>query len=270
MNQDQVKEKLLELKSDVEEFSLIFSGKTSKKVNGCYHPTEREIIIHNKNFTDDNSLIYTGIHEFAHHIHFTHSAIPISTKAHTNEFWNTFHHLLFLAEEKGIYVNIFEQNDEFNELTKEIKNNYLVKNGTLVKDLGRLLLKAVELCAKYKIRFEDYVDRGLLLNRNTAKTMMKMFSMDVNPALGYDNMRIATTIKDPEERRNVEEAFIAGETPDMVKAKFQQNNKKKEKDKIDLLQDERKRIERTMKSLSDRLKKVNDLIEEMEVNKNLD
>ena len=46
MNQTQVKELLLQLKEDVEEFSVIFSGKKSKKVDGLYKPDSREIIIH--------------------------------------------------------------------------------------------------------------------------------------------------------------------------------------------------------------------------------
>ena len=50
MNQDQVKEKLLEIESDVQDFKVILSGKKSKKVNGLYNPEKMEIIIHNKNF----------------------------------------------------------------------------------------------------------------------------------------------------------------------------------------------------------------------------
>ena len=65
MNQDQVKEKLLQIDGEVADFSVVFSGKTSKKVDGLYHPEKQEIVIHNKNFEDDNALIYTAVHEFA-------------------------------------------------------------------------------------------------------------------------------------------------------------------------------------------------------------
>ena len=68
MNQDQVKEILLRLNEDVEEFFVIFSGKQSNKVNGLYHPDTREIILHNRNFENDQLLMYTAIHEFAHHV----------------------------------------------------------------------------------------------------------------------------------------------------------------------------------------------------------
>ena len=76
MNQQQVVERLLELDNDVEDFIVTFTGKKSKKVDGLYKPGNKEIILHNKNFSDDNSLIYTAIHEFAHHIQFTRSSSP--------------------------------------------------------------------------------------------------------------------------------------------------------------------------------------------------
>ena len=48
MNQDQLKTKLDEY-TENKDFTVIFSGKTSKKVDGLYHPEKQEIIIHNKN-----------------------------------------------------------------------------------------------------------------------------------------------------------------------------------------------------------------------------
>jgi hypothetical protein len=57
MNQDQVKTKLLSIADAPMEFTVIFSGKKSKKVNGLYKPDSREIILHNKNFGDDENLL---------------------------------------------------------------------------------------------------------------------------------------------------------------------------------------------------------------------
>ena len=68
MNQDQVKDMLLSLENTELEFSVIFSGKESKRVNGLYKIEEREIILHNRNFKTDNQLIYTAIHEYTHHL----------------------------------------------------------------------------------------------------------------------------------------------------------------------------------------------------------
>ena len=85
MNQEQVKAKLLLLKDDVEEFKVTFSGKKSLKVDGLYKPEEREIIIHNRNFTGDSPLMYTAIHEFAHHIQFTTAPSPVSCRSHMSD-----------------------------------------------------------------------------------------------------------------------------------------------------------------------------------------
>ena len=67
MNQDRVKEILLETADTELEFSVVFTGKSSKKVNGLYKPDTHEIILHNKNFANDNELIYTAVHEYTHH-----------------------------------------------------------------------------------------------------------------------------------------------------------------------------------------------------------
>ena len=80
MNQSQIKDLLLRLEEDVEEFSVIFSGKKSLKVDGLYKPESREIIIHNKNTEDQNAIFYTSVHEFAHHIHVTKSVVPVSRR----------------------------------------------------------------------------------------------------------------------------------------------------------------------------------------------
>lgn len=261
MDRIQLKEQLLTLKEDVEEFTLTLTGKSNKKVNGLYHPDDKEIIIYDGNFEDENSLIYTAIHEFSHHIQFTTSPIPITSRSHTTDFWNLFHNLLIKAEEKGIYVNVFEKNEEFVELTNEIRDNYMKKNGELMKEFGRLLIKAAHLCERFDIRFEDYVDRCLRLNRSSAKSIMKLFSLDINPEIGYENMKIVSNIPNEERRKEVEKAFEEGDSPDMVKAQIAEKTKKKKKG-IELLESERRRIERTIERMSVRLEKINQSIED--------
>lgn len=255
MNQEQVKEKLLQLKNDnIDDFKVIFSGKKSKKVNGLYYPEKKEIIIHNKNFDDDNLLIYTAIHEFAHHIHHCSSALPISSRAHTNDFWIIFQNLLNEAEKKGIYKNMFKSNKDFIELTKELRENYLTKNAEIMKNLGRLLIKAINLCQIHKVRFEDYVDRELLLNRSTADTMVKIYTMNINPEVGFDNMKILARVKDEEERKRMEEEVLEGKTQEMLKAEI--SNKKKSLDQKELLEKEKIRIKKTIQRLQQKLEEI--------------
>ena len=261
MNQEQVKGKLLKLESKVEDFTLLFSGKASKKVDGLYHPDKQEIIIHNKNFMDDNPLIYTAIHEFAHHIQYTTSSLPISARAHTNRFWDIFHKLLRSAEQMNIYNNIFKTNNEILDLTKRIKDDFLIKNANLMKDFGKLLHEAYELCIKNNASFDDYVDRELLLHHNTAKALIKISGMDINPKIGFDNMKTVASIKDDAVRELAESAFLEGKSPDMVKAEFA--SPQRVDDALGQLLDERDRLERSLENLTVKLAKVERRIGEL-------
>jgi excinuclease UvrABC ATPase subunit len=255
MNQDQVKDKLLMLEQVKTDFIVTFSGKSSKKVDGLYYPDKCEIIIHNANFVDDNQLMYTAIHEFAHHVQFTRTTAPVTARAHSNDFWNIFHTLLFKAEEMGIYNNIFDTNDEFKELTVKLRDEYLSRNGHLMKEFGSLLIKARELCQRYHASFEDYVDRVLRLHRNEAKTIMKTYTMDLKPEIGYENMKTVAKIKDEGLRQGVQEAFISDQrSPDMIKADI--NPKAEFNNRLSYLESEKERVERSLDKLTAHLAKL--------------
>ena len=256
MNQDQVKEQLLRLEDDIEEFFLIFSGKRSKKANGLYHPDTREIILHNRNFESDTALMYTAIHEFAHHIHFTTSAVPVGPRAHTVEFRSILHRLLDKAEELEIYTNPFDADPEFAALTHKIKTRFLTLNGRLMKDFGETLIEVEVLCKKRGARFEDYVERVLSLDKRTATTLMKIHSYDINPELGYTNMVTVAGIRTEEKRLEAEERFEAGQSPDMVKIGLKARPSDEPEDPIRKLEKERLRIQRTIRSLQTKLQEV--------------
>jgi hypothetical protein len=254
VNQDQVREKLLALEKNVDEFSVIFSGKKSTRVNGLYHPETREIIIHNHNFTDDNALMYTAIHEFAHHIQFTRSPVPITSRAHTTQFYDILHRLLFDAERAEIYVNMFRQDPRFVELTATIREQYLSANGQLMKEFGRLLLEAASLCEETGANFEDYLNRELGLKRVAAKTIMRIHSMDLNPAIGYENLKAGAAMKDMDDAREAERFFLEGQSPEMVAAEF--TRRKNPSGEMQNLMAERDRIERTLDRLTARLAEI--------------
>jgi len=260
MNQDQVKEKLLLLDAGVEDFTVTFSGKTSKKVDGLYKPEEREIIIHNRNFEEDGPLMYTAIHEFAHHIQFTRFT-AVSSRTHTARFWSLFHRLLFLAEEKGLYQSRFHSDPEFRELTARIKEQFLSANGNLMKEFGALLMEAHEMCRRHNASFHDYVDRVLGLHRGAAGAIMRVSSMDISPQIGFENMKTVASIRDPGRRQMAEAAFLEGQTPDMVKAEFSPRIKKL--DTIGQLEAEKKRIEKNLETLTIRLADVERKIDEL-------
>ncbi|MDR2211595.1 MAG: hypothetical protein LBO65_09065 [Spirochaetaceae bacterium] len=254
MNQDQVKAALLGIEEAPLDFELIFSGKKSKKVNGLYKSETREIIIHNRNFSDENLLLYTAIHEYAHHLHACARGGTLSSRTHTAEFWAILHRLLEKAEAKNIYKNVFDRSPELTQLTELIQKKYLYENGSLVKELGKQLLRASELCSAIGGRFEDYLDRVLRIPRVAAHMSMKMYQYDLDPAVGSDNMRFLAGIKNDERRTAAESALKAGKSPDTVKVGVRPQPPAEEP--RDRLEKEKARLERTIASLSKRLKEV--------------
>ncbi len=261
MNQDNVKELLLRLNADVEDFFVIFSGKMSKKIDGLYHPEKCEIIIHNKNFTEDNQMIYTAIHEFAHHIQFTKHEGQNTSRAHTTLFWSITHDLLERAETEGIYKNVFKEDMRFLLLTQKIKENYLSIDGQLMKEFGKLLIEALDLCQQNHANFEDYVDRILCMSRSTAKAIMKVYAMDVDSEIGFDNMKIVANIKDPIKRNELQQAFKDGVSQNTVKKEIKENNCKPS-ESINKLLSRKKSIEKSINSLQVQLDDLNIRIEE--------
>ena len=258
MNQDKVKDKLLAIEDAPLDFSLVFSGKKSSKVNGLYKPQTREIIIHNRNFSPDESgqnlLLYTAIHEYAHHLHACSRGGTLSARAHNSEFWAIFHALLEKAETKKIYNDVFSVSPELLKLTEMIRDKYLKNNGSLVKEMGKHLLKAHELCTGIGVRFEDYVDRMLRIPRTAANMAIKMFEYDIAPEVGADNMRFLAGIRNGDDRKAAETALVKGKSPDTVK--IQVRNNKPEEDPLEKLEKEKTRLERTIATLNKRLDEV--------------
>jgi hypothetical protein len=261
MNQDQVRAKLLAIEDAPLEFGLIFSGKQSRKVNGLYKPDSREIILHNRNFSDDNLLLYTAIHEYAHHLHACARGGTLSSRAHTSEFWAIFHGLLEKAEKKNIYKDVFSGSPELSELTELIRKKYLRENGGLVKEMGMHLLRAHEICTAAGARFEDYVDRVLRIPRVAADMAIKMYQYDLDPQVGADNMRFLAGIRNDDDRLAAEQALVKGKSPDTVRSGIR--GRGEEEDPQLRLNKEKQRLERTIASLNHRLEEVNRELENL-------
>ncbi len=262
MNNDQIKKALLAIRRSPHDFTVIMSGKKSRKVHGLYKPDTREIIIHNRNFKNDNELMYTAIHEYAHHLQFTSSAAPVSARTHTTAFWNLLHTLLFEAEEKGIYSNPFESIEEFRALTKDIRSRFLEGGGTLMKELGKLLVRAHELCEKHGTSYPDYLDRVLGLPRTSAAVIVKAHTLDLDPKVGFENMRTLAGIRDDRARDRAQEDLKAGKSPDMVKARY--GAAAPPKSKLEALRAERERLTRSIDHMKKRLKEIERRLAEVE------
>lgn len=262
MNQDQVSEKLKSL-ADVPEFKVIFSGKKSKIVDGLYKPATREIIIHNKNMTGETDLIYTAIHEFSHHVvNCLSGGINLTGRCHTAKFWAVFHELLDKAEKKGIYPNPFRKRSDFKSLTEKIKKDFLEKNGTLMKELAALLDKARKLCFSDHLSFDDYLDRELGIAKTTANILLRINEYDLDPSIGYDNMKTVAAVKDIKKRNSAEQAFLEGKSCDTVKNNIIDDKIPKKIPPLAALEAEKKKIEKSIDALRKKLMLVDKMMKE--------
>lgn len=262
MNQDQVKALLLRVEEAKTEFTVVFSGKKSPKVNGLYKPLTREILIHNKNFETDNQLVYTAIHEYAHHLHCEARPHVPGSRSHTNEFWTIFHGLLDKAESLALYSNIFASDEAFTTLTGAIRQ-VLPQNGELMLKLGELIIQAEKLCRERCVRFEDYLDRVLNLPRTSAGAAMKACAFQVPADLGWDAMKLVAGIRKPELRSTAIEAFRAGKSPETVKSLVRAPNRLSD-DPAEQLAKERTRISRTIQTLQQRLEEIENELNRIE------
>ena len=123
-----------------------------------------------------------------------------------------------------------------------------------MKELGQHLLKAHDLCSAIGGRYEDYIDRVLRIPRQAAKLAVRMFQYELNPATGADNMRFLAGISNEEKRLAAQNAILGGKSPDTVKISLRE--KDADEDPRLRLQKEKLRLERTIVSLTRRLKEI--------------
>ena len=263
MTNEKIKEMLLDISPCEIDFTVIQTGKESKRVNGFYKPDTHEIYLHNLNFKSEGELVYTAVHEYTHHLitiqkQESDPSYGTACKVHTQEFWARFGSLIEIAEKKGYYSIGWESNAELKALTEDIKTNFLAKNGQLMQEFGKKLARAWELCKESNIRYEDYIDRVLCLPRNTAKDIRKVGASNVNPAIGFENMKVVASVKKPDDRAAVEQEFMnGGKSPASVREMMKQNAAKaRGEDPKTRLEREKNRLEKTIAQLTQRLEYV--------------
>jgi len=263
MDNEKIKQILLDIHETSLDFTVTQTGKESRRVNGFYKPDTHEIFLHNKNFKSDNQLVYTAVHEYTHHLmtekeqEKSPAAAMGKCRVHTQEFWAKFAELLEIAEKKGYYSLGWENSPELKALTEDIKVNYLEKNGELMQQFGKKLAEAYNLCVQNDIRYEDYIDRVLCLPRNAEKDIRKVGAVPVNPAIGFENMKVVASIKKPDERAGAEKEFLSGKNPVSVREMMKQKSSAaKGEDPKSRLEKEKNRLEKTIAQLTQRLEYV--------------
>ncbi|GHT52534.1 hypothetical protein FACS1894106_1480 [Spirochaetia bacterium] len=255
MNQDQVKDRLLKLHDCTDEFTVIFTGKKSKKVNGLYKPGTKEILIHDRNFwvgneVNNNLLFYTAMHELAHHIQFT-EFHQKSVRSHTALFYSSLDDLVDIAEKKGLYKMPID--DDTQKLIDEVKD-ISCEIAALQRKLGNVLHRLHEDCQEKGIRFEDVLERKAQIARSTQKSAMKADTLNLPAEIGADVQEAAISERDDEKRAAIVQAGKEGKSIDQAKRAFA--TPPAEVDETVSLMKEKARLERTIESLKRRLEEV--------------
>jgi hypothetical protein len=254
VNQKQVKELLQKLHQSTIDYTVIFSGRKSGRVNGLYKPDSLEIIIHNLNFVDgdgkqlEDKLMYTAIHELAHHILMTERGQK-SRRTHNQRFWETFNDLTDKAEAMGLYKTVISEATQ--KLITEARD-ISRRIAELQRKLGTVLLALNESCEKDGVRFEDMAERKAQISKETEKVCITAGRMG-DLGVGADIQEAAAKEKDEEKRAAIIEAGRKGKS--VIQAK-KAAVPPVERDETSSLIKEKRRLERTIESLTRRLEEL--------------
>lgn len=250
MTNEQIKEKLELLRQTDDEFTVVQTGKKNAKVNGLYKVEEKTIVLHNKNFSNDNALMFTAIHEYTHHL------LRNEKGGHTQMFWAVFYDLVDIAIEKGIYSR--KRCEQVQRLTDDIKK-IQAEISAMQKKLGEKIHELYDAATENGERIEDIIEHDCQMTRKKAETMQKMAAC---PDGCTDEMAQAITkIKNSERQQDALVAIETGKTVYQVNNMKKQNDQSNE-DKYEKLEKEKIRIEKMINTLKHRLEIIGECIKE--------
>lgn len=176
MTNEEIKDNLKKLFDCKTDFTVIQTGKKSIRINGCYNPTTHEILLHNRNFTTTNELMYTAIHELTHHILTTEKGIK-SRKCHSGIFWASFYNLLDKAIELSMYERTrSEETQKLIAQAKAIEQEIIEAE----KRLGRIIRQIFESCKTHHERNEDVLEHDLQMTRARVRSLVNKSLSDNN------------------------------------------------------------------------------------------
>ena len=255
MNHDTVKETLQSIHESPIEYTVFFSGKKRKTVNGFYKPLTKEIVIHDKNFVDDagknneSCLIFTAIHELSHHVMFAEKGKK-NSRVHSQEFWATFHDLLDVAEKKGVYrADIDTETQKLVDQARDLSGRI----AELQRELGRVLLAVGESCRKNGLRVEDVIERKAQIGKSSAKVVVAAYEMG-EQGVSADVQMEAAKRRDEKKRAAIIAAGREGKS--VAQAKKAASYPLNVEDETATLIREKRRIERTVETLTRRLEDI--------------
>ena len=172
IDEQRIKDILLSIKSTEKDFFIVIKNKSNFHCNGNYNRSTNRITLYLLNHNSINRLIYTAIHEYAHHL-------MDKWVGHKTEFWEFFFELLEIAERKELYKCNINNNENLKKITTIIKHNNLVKNKKIFeKDLRSIFHIIYKLCEEIDIDFQYY----------TVKYLEMEWYKKKNASLAYTNL----------------------------------------------------------------------------------
>lgn len=267
MTNEEIKQILLTLEVADIDFTVTQTGKESKKVNGLYRPATKEIILHNKNFKSDNSLIYTAIHEYTHHLIESDrkkKGLPSLNKSHNTQFWAKFDDLIDIATEKNIYIR--KRSETLNLLIEEAKklNKEIVE---LKCELGEILSKIHETAENEGERFEDIITHDLRKTRKSVRNEINLSHLNNIDGLSVDELdTVLIKVQQHKDISPVISELKSGKTINQTKYKTEDKkseNENQSDSQLEKLIKEKERLQKTIGQLKLRVVFVINSIESL-------
>lgn len=257
MTNEEIKRILLSLEATETDFEVIQTGKESRKANGLYNPCTREILIHSKNFANDNQLVYTAIHEYSHHL-VTESrlaaGLPLKEKSHDTEFWAKMDDLVETAVARGVYKR--SHSAEMQALIKKAKE-LDEQIARLQGELGEALSEIQRLSKEEGGRFEDIASHELKMKDATMKKCCRIAAADTS-GFGQDETAAIATSHSTEEAATMKTRLRSGKT---VSQTARDLNEKRETPPEQRLLKEKERIQKTISALEQRLDAIEAILD---------
>ena len=252
MTQVDVQKQLITLHECKEAFTVTFSEKKSRKVNGIYKPFNCEIIIHNCNFLNESALMYTAMHELAHHIQHTEYG-QRGARSHTKLFHAILDDLADKAEAAGVYKPVWDAEleglmSEAKQISREIAK--------LQRELGTVLHKLNTACHEKGVRFEDVVKRKIQISPETAKKACTIATIDIPHDISADLQEAVAGERDVDKRRAMIAAAQSGGSVAQVKRVTSSTSLGEAESETDRLLREKERLEKIIAELHRRLARI--------------
>ncbi len=261
MNQNQLKDILVQIAPEAEPFEVIFSGKDGGRNASTYNAKNAQIVIHNKKRMHyvKNNVIQSGIKELAHHL------LRDGKRRKTAAFLNTYHNLLSRAKISGRWKDPAEDVRICGLLdTAKALHMELAK---VQDELGGALSQLYYHCTEDFIDFDDIVMRSLLMRPCDAKLYMRIYSDSISREHGAQAAMELARETNLTKRDEKEKHIKDGHTLQQIKQQVKNPSSSETPDSRDALAEKlqaKYRLEGRIKKMKEQIQSLDNEIKKMQ------